>query len=40
MPANDKGFAFGEKKAKFGRKIKGYFPMDCVVSADWTDVIK
>ena len=34
MPANSEGFAFGEKKLKFGRKKKGYFPISHVIRAD------
>lgn len=34
MPANDRGFAFGEKKGRFGKKKKGYFPISHVASVD------
>ena len=34
MPANDEGFAFGEKTGRFGRKKKGYYPVANVIPAD------
>ena len=40
MPANEEGFAFGEKKGRLGRKKKGYYPVANVVPAFETSTTK